>query len=192
MPDSADLIVRCLAGDDAARAEFINTYDGILQRAVARRLNRYRPQGAFASEAEDIRHDVYLKLFANGCRALEGLRSARSIDAWLITVAQNQTVSYMRKRLRLEQAEENLVAETPDNYGATPDESASDQEAAVRLRMALDQLDPKDRIVLQLYYLYNQKYANIAEILGMNINTVASRLMRAKDKLRLIIEEGGA
>jgi RNA polymerase sigma-70 factor (ECF subfamily) len=191
MPDPSGLVARCLAGDDAARAEFINTYDALLARAVARRLSRYQPRGAFASEAEDIRHDIYLKLFANRCRVLEGLRNARSLDAWLITVAHNQTVSYMRKRLALEQAEDESVGEAQASYGHTPEHSASDRESSERVRAALEQLEAKDRLLLQLYYLYNQRYADIAETLGMNINTVASRLMRAKEKLREILTVGG-
>jgi len=186
--DTAGLVARCLAGDDTARAEFINTYDALLQRAIARRLDRYRPRGAFATEAEDIRHDVYLKLFANNYRALEGLRNAHSLDAWLVSVAQNQTVSYMRKRLALGQAQEDLVGEAPAPYAHAPDSSAIDRETSENLCAALDQLEAKDRLVLQLYYLYNQRYADIAETLGMNINTVASRLMRAKEKLRGLLQ----
>ncbi len=188
-PDPARLVERCLAGDDAAQAEFINTYDALLTRAIARRLNSYHPRGAFSGEAEDIRHDIYLKLFANRCRVLEGLRHALSLDAWLVTIAHNQTVSYMRKRLALGQADEDRVAEAAAPYGAEPDHAAIDRETADRVRAALDRLDPKDRLVLQLYYLYNQRYADIAETLGMNINTVASRIMRAKDKLRALLSQ---
>lgn len=187
--DPAGLVARCLSGDDAARAEFINTYDQLLQRAVQRRLSRYNPRGAFTSEAEDIRHEVYLKLFAQRCRVLEGLRNAHSLDAWLVAVAQNHTVSYMRKRLALEQAPEEGVAETAAPYSSAPDQVAIDGETRARVHAALHRLEDKDRLVLQLYYLYNQKYAEIAETLGMNINTVASRLMRAKEKLRGYLQE---
>lgn len=182
--DPADLVARCLAGDDAARAEFINTYDELLQRAVLRKLNRYNPRGAFSSEAEDIRHEVYLKLFDRRCKALESVRNVRSLEPWLVVVAQNHTASYMRKRLVLEQAPEESVIETVAPYTNAPDQSAIQHESMLRIRAALEKLDDKDRLVLQLYYLYNQKYSEIAEALGMNINTVASRLMRAKEKLR--------
>lgn len=192
LPDSSVLVARCLSGDDAARAEFINTYDVVLQRAVQRRLNRYSPRGAFNSEAEDIRHDIYLKLFAQRCRALESVRNAHSIEPWLVAVAQNHTVSYMRKRLTLDQASDSAVAETEADYSHAPDHTAMQRETRERLHKALDRLDDKDRLVLQLYYLYNQKYADIAETLGMNINTVASRLMRAKEKLRELLAEGNA
>lgn len=189
--DPADLVARCLSGDDAARAEFINVYDGVLQRAVGRRLDRYHPRGAFASEAEDIRHEIYAKLFTNQCRALSGLRNAGSLDAWLVTVAQNQTVSYMRKRLALGQAEEARAADAPAPYAQGPDHEAIRNEAQERVRAALDRLEAKDRLVLQMYYVYTLKYAEIAETLGMNINTVASRLMRAKEKLREYLSELG-
>ncbi len=190
--DPAPLVLRCLSGDDAARAEFINCYDGLLRRAVARRLDRYQPRGAFASEAEDICHEVYAKLFNDRCRALSSVRDARSLDAWLVTVAQNQTVSYMRKRLVLGQAEELRVMEAPAPYGHGPDDHAIRNEARDRVRAALDRLDAKDRLMLQLFYLHTQKYAEIAETLGMNINTVASRLMRAKERLREFLAEADA
>lgn len=191
VPDPSGLVARCLSGDDAARAEFINVYDPVLQRAVHRRLNRYNPRGAFTSEAEDIRQEVYIKLFAQRCKALESVRNAHSLESWLVAVAQNHTVSYMRKRLVLDQAPETGVAEAPAPYDRNPDHTAIQQEAKARVQAAIDQLDPKDRLVLQLYYLYNQKYSEIAASLGMNINTVASRLMRAKEKLRELLGESG-
>ncbi len=183
------LVARCISGDDAARAEFINTYDPLLQRAVQRRLNRYNPRGAFTGEAEDIRHEIYLKLFAQRCKALEGVRNTHSLDAWLVAVAQNHTVSYMRKRLVLDQASEEGMAEAEAPHSEVPDQTAIQNETKARVHAALRRLDDKDRLVLQLYYLYNQKYAEIAEALGMNINTVASRLMRAKEKLRELLQE---
>ncbi len=188
-PDPSGLVARCLSGDDAARAEFINTYDPLLQRAVQRRLNRYNPRGAFTSEAEDIRHEVYIKLFAERCKALESVRNANSLESWLVAVAQNHTVSYMRKRLVLDQAPETGVAETPAPYHQTPDHSAIQREDKARVQAAIDQLEVTDRLVLQLYYLYNQKYSEIAAALGMNINTVGSRLLRAKEKLRELLGE---
>lgn len=187
--DTTGLVARCLSGDDAARAEFINTYDPLLQRAVQRRLNRYNPRGAFTSEADDIRHEIYLKLFAQRCKALEGVRNTHSLDAWLVVVAQNHTVSYMRKRLVLDQASEHGMAEATVPCHEVPDQTAIQNETKARVHAALRRLDDKDRLVLQLYYLYNQKYAEIAEALGMNINTVASRLMRAKEKLRELLQE---
>jgi RNA polymerase sigma-70 factor (ECF subfamily) len=191
-PDPAGLVARCLSGDDTARAEFINTYDTLLQHAVRRRLNRYVPRGAFTGEAEDIRHEIYLKLFAHRCKALDSVRNAHSMEAWLVVVAQNHTVSYMRKRLALEQASADDVFETVASDDHAPDREAIQKESWNQVRAALDRLEDKDRLVLQLYYLYNHKYAEIAETLGMNINTVASRLMRAKEKVREFLVEADA
>ena len=50
-------------------------------------------------------------------------------------------------------------------------------------------LSGPDCLVLDLYYLHQLKYAEIADVLGHNINTVSARIRRAKTKLRALLEE---
>ena len=177
------LIARCTKGDDNAKAEFIAAYDDLVRRSVTRKLQGGGGSG-FERDIEDICHDVYVRIFRNNCEALARIREPRSINAWLMTVSQNHVFSYLRKRQVDLSAYESVAREPTEPYEASPEGRAAERENLAILRRKMEALEVKDRMILQLYYVHNLKYADIAETLSLNINTVASRLMRAKAKLR--------
>ena len=55
--------------------------------------------------------------------------------------------------------------------------------------MALENLSPKDKLIVELKYFEDMTLADIAEILEENVNTIKSRLYRSLRKLRILIEE---
>ena len=189
-PDQVSaLIAGCIGGDDAAKAEFISAYDDLVRRSVMRKLYAASGGREFESDVEDICHDVYIRLFRNNCSALTKLRKPRSIDAWLMTVSQNHVYSFLRKR-KVQLSKEAFVArEHSASYEESPERSAVVAENLSLMRDRIKGLEPKDRLILRLYYVHGLKYAEIAETLGLNINTVASRLMRAKARLRESLSE---
>lgn len=184
-----DLVRRCIAGDDAARAEFISIYEPLIRRAISRRIQRTAAAGANAAHVDDITHEVYIRLFADQCRALQSVRHADRLDAWLVTVAQNQVVGYLRKNHRSGASVDVRLDEMPAPLEQAPDRRAISSELVQRLSAGLAQLEPKERLVLQLFYVYRLRYVDISKTLNMNINTVASRISRAKQRLREVMQE---
>ena len=182
--DVGTLIARCVQGDDAARAEFFAAYDDVVRRSVSRKLRDVSSGPEFATDVDDICHDVYVRIFRNNCEALARIREPRSISAWLMTISQNHVYSYLRKRRVISSARETAAKEIPASYAESPEAGLIERESVSILRRNLEKLEAKDRLILQLYYLDDLTYAEIAETLSLNINTVASRLMRAKAKLR--------
>ena len=180
----ASLLVRLRHGDDAAKAEFIAAYDELVRWSVVRKLHAATGNRETSSDVEDICHDVYVRLFKNNCEALGKIREPASINAWLMTVSQNHVYSYLRKRQVRHMARESMVREREEGYEESPEKRALASEQLAMLRERIERLEPKDRLILQLYYVHDLKYADIAETLSLNINTVASRLMRAKARLR--------
>jgi RNA polymerase sigma-70 factor (ECF subfamily) len=189
-PDPAELVRRCLSGDDAARAEFISAYDGLIRRAIARRIQRTSAPAANAAHLDDIANEVYIRLFTDNCRALASLRHTQRLAAWLVTVSQNQTITYLRKAGASHSVSDKHVRERAAPDEQSPEHRAMAAEMKARVSSGLAQLDYHDCLVLQMFYLYNLRYADIAETLDMNINTVASRIMRAKRKLKSVLREG--
>lgn len=183
------LIAGCIKGDDSAKAEFIAAYDDLVRRSVTRKLQGAGGGSAFERDIEDICHDVYVRIFRNNCEALAKIREPGSINAWLMTVSQNHVFSYLRKRQADLSAHESIAMEPTEPYEAGPESRALEKENLSILRGKLEALKAKDRLILQLYYVHDLKYADIAETLSLNINTVASRLMRAKAKLRESLTE---
>lgn len=182
--DIPALIQRCAQEDDAARAEFVAEYDDLIRRAATRKIRELSSDQGIVGEADDICNDVYIHLFKNNCKALRGLRKPDSIDAWLMTVTQNLVRSHLRKRSIRLTTERSSLNETPAVYQGGPERAAISAEHRTLLETILNAMPPDDRLILQLYYLHRLKYAEISEILSLNINTVATRLLRARKKLR--------
>ena len=106
-----------------------------------------------------------------------------------MTVAQNHVATSARRERVEARGMKTLVREQEASYAATPEDLAISEEQLARLRMGLDELSDEDRLTLNLYFVHGLKYAEMAELLGLNINTLSARLRRAKDKLRRLYEE---
>lgn len=189
--ETSALIARCVQGDTAAKAQFYDAFSDLVRTAVARKL-------AAVSDAEDLTHivdvddachEIFVDLFADDCSVLGQLRKPGSIRAWLMTVAQNHVASYARRKRVEARGMKTVARELPAGYGATPEDLAISAEQLARLRSGLDELTDEDRLTLNLYFVHGLKYAEMAELLGLNINTLSARLRRAKEKLRKLYGE---
>jgi RNA polymerase sigma-70 factor (ECF subfamily) len=189
--DTADLVSQCLAKVPGAQARFYSVYCGLVRNAVARKLARVTGAQPLVSNIDDICSEVFERVFANGCRALEKLQKADSVAPWLVTVAQNRTMDHFRKLTTREKYAAMAVREEAAGYAPGPDEEAMDRERRDEVRAAMDELPSKDRLALTLFFMDGLTYAEIAEMTRTNINTVAARIRRAKTKLRAILEERG-
>lgn len=187
--DLADLIAGCRQGQDGAKAQFYSRYTGLIRRAVARRLARVGPAALAAADVDDICHEIFVRLFSDDCRALGSIKNPKSINAWLMTVAQNHTVTHFRKRTLRDHTLVSAAREGPEEYSASPADAIIHDERRAFLEDKLVSLAPGDRLIVELYFLQDLKYAEIAQLVGLNINTVSGKLRRAKAKLRKLMEE---
>jgi len=134
----------------------------------------YRLTGA-VHDAEDLAQQVFLVAQAR----LGQLREAQAARSWLFTILKRGFLKSRRRRHPqaaggLELNLENIPAEVPTA-------EAIDRE---QLERALDELPPKHRLILTMFYFEDCSYREIAEQLSMPIGTVMSRLARAKARLR--------
>ena len=187
--DVGELIVRCVQGDDSAKAEFVMTYSECIRHAVLRKLSSLTHGEWTWEEAEDIGHDILVRIFSDDCRALDRLRNPQSIHAWLVTVSQNHVVTFLRKRSVRDRTRRSMLRETQSRYGEGESSDPEANEEVGFLNEHLADLPAQDRLILKLYFLHELKYAEIADMLKLNINTVSARLRRAKRKLRKSLEK---
>ncbi len=143
-------------------------------------------------EADDLVQDVYARAFRP--RAIETFED-RSGDgsggmrAWLFTITHNVFYTRIKKKARDPQAVGEFFAESTD--GPLPDEPPPAWDRAgfdwehvdARLKKAIEDLKPEFREVLLMWGVDGLKYREIAEILGVPIGTVMSRLHRARKTL---------
>jgi len=187
-PDTRRIVAGCIAGDDAARAEFVNVFGGLIRAAVAGRLGQMSRHAPIRGDVEDISQEVFLKLFENGCARLQQVRDWERIHAWLVQVARNTTADYVRRwqnRLRLQDAALQVESPAP----TPPTLPLEETEKYQPLHEAMGELESGDQLGLVLYYIHGMKYAEIAEITGARVDTVYVRLHRARKRLKKRLEE---
>ena len=110
------------------------------------------------------------------------------LRAWLYTMLRNLHISGLRRNGR------SGVVKTVDDLVDGEGAVAPDQEhrlAVSTVTQALDRLAPQHREVIVLVGLEEMSYRDVSEILGVPIGTVMSRLSRAREQMRQLLEERG-
>jgi RNA polymerase sigma-70 factor (ECF subfamily) len=153
----------------AYAAELYREHGRTVRAFVAARV---RDPGA----VEDIVQESFVAVFARGAPlGQEG--------PWLVGIARNKVLKYMRDRETTAVAEPTLASPDPG-----PGEAAGAVEERARVRRAVLSLEEPLREVLLLRYEGGLDYQAIAERLGLTPTTVQGRLKRAKVALRDVLE----
>jgi RNA polymerase sigma-70 factor (ECF subfamily) len=113
---------------------------------------------------------------------------ARPLRAWLYAVLRNLFISGLRRDRR--SAVVKSVDELMGGEGSTP-AAQEDRLSVALIAEALDRLPPQHREVIVLVALEEMSYRDAAEITGVPIGTVMSRLSRARGSLQQILEDRG-
>lgn len=118
--------------------------------------------------------------------------SKSSLSTWMINIANSSISDYFRKENKhkntlhvtsfVDEKGNEFLPLYSDNDASTLVER---RELQSSINIALDNLTPKHKQIIDLYYLQEMKYTEIAEILDIPLNSVKVTILRAKNKLRL-------
>jgi len=141
------------------------------------------------SDAEDVVQEACLRAY----RALDST-SVVNARAWLLTIVHNTTSTWLRKNRsatvvavdNLESVEQMQTASAATD-NATPEAAVIAKTDGAQLEAALQQLPVLFREILVLREIEGLSYREIAEVTGIPIGTVMSRLARARERLITII-----
>ena len=131
--------------------------------------------------ADDSAQEAFVKAFA----ALGRFDETQPFAPWLKRIAINAAVDSLRRSRRLEVVPKDDSAFHTWALG----ESAEDDLRRWAVADAVAALGTAKRVVVVLHYWLDLPLEEIAGVLGLPIGTVASRLARAKDELRAVLEE---
>jgi RNA polymerase sigma-70 factor, ECF subfamily len=133
--------------------------------------------------AEDLTQDVFIRLW----RHLDEIESAALLPGWVRRVATNTVIDHWRKDeargRRMQFLRENPVA----RYAVKPSSRMESREALDLVQGAIDELPVKLRSVLLLRTREGLSYEEVAEMLGLSVHAVRSRLFRARQELVTIL-----
>lgn len=145
------------------------------------------------SEAEDVFQNVYENLYTR--IEHKGACDIREPMAFLITSAKREISRHNKRRKRAGEVAKDdgayaLYEETPDPSRPF-EEIVSDRAVLERIRTVITQMPPATRKVFMLYYYFDLPIAAIAEDLGTTVDAVKSRLLRARNRIRLELADEG-
>ena len=134
---------------------------------------------------EDIAEELTQEIMLTVWRRAESYDPAKAAaSTWLFTIARNRRIDYLRSnsRIEVELDDEMLDADTTDTDPQA--DFVSNEQAAARLKRALDTLPPEQRQVMHLSYFRGQSHGAIARWLDLPIGTVKSRIRLAMQAVR--------
>lgn len=168
-----DVIARAGEGDMMAFREIYQKASGYVYTLAYRVVNA-KP------DAEEVTQDVFLKVHHH----LRNFKFESSFKTWLYRIAVNTAINHAKKRSRVTTREVEEVLDDPA-VAAQPEagKRLEAEEAGRRLNVLLEQLNPDQRACILSREIEGMDYQEIAESLGININTVRSRLKRARETL---------
>lgn len=184
-PADERLVERAQAGDIAAFSALVRRH----QDRVFSLCLRWLRDPALA---EEVAQDVFVSVH----RAIGGFRGEARFSTWLTRVAVNhcknkRLYEHRRARDRHEPLEGLGREDRPDRQladeRAGTDRALQRSEAAALLMSALDALDEGHRAVIVLRDLEDMNYDEIADLIGVPVGTVKSRLHRARHQLALAL-----
>jgi RNA polymerase sigma-70 factor (ECF subfamily) len=177
------LVARARDGDPQAFGELVTIY---MRRAY------YVALGLVGSQDDAL--DLSQEAFARAYRARESLDPDRPFYAWLYQIVRRLCFNHLRDRRtryrRLEQATPWLAEQAGAKAAANdPGRAAERSELRARLEAAIDELPEREREVLVLKEFEGLRYREIADLLGIPIGTVMSRLYSARRSLAEKLED---
>ena len=176
MYSDGDLVSRVLARDPSAWLEWNARFRSVLS-GIARREFRMAPE-----DIEDLWQDLLLALLDGDGRQLRSYRREASLRSWLSAIWRHRCLDFKRRR--------TARLQTCMNSNGTTNIACTRHLLETRMlaRQALSLAGDRDRLLLQLYFIHGWSQRDIAARLHSPESTVASCLLRAKARIKRLLD----
>ena len=173
------LIHKILDGDKEAFAALVNRYQKRVHAIAWRKINDYHI-------AEDIAQEAFIQVYEK----LSTLRNPKQFDGWLYVIVNRLCIDWIKKNKLNIQSLQNTPKETLEeafymDYESKHQEMETVEHYREIVQKLLNKLPESERTVFTLYHLGDMTAKEVAKTLGISVNTVKSKLRRARNRLRL-------
>ena len=165
MTADAQLVERCLAGDQAAWNELVENYSRYVYAIVSK---GFRLQGA---DAEDAFQEVFLRIYDR----LGTLRNPEALRPW---------IAQLTRRVCLDRLAASGREEPAEVEATETERTVEELDDAFSVREALAELSEECQEVLDRFFCRDESYRTIGDELGIPSGTIASRISRCLGRLR--------
>jgi len=148
-------------------------------------------------DAAELTQDTFVKIIEN----IDKFESRSGFYTWAFRIAVNLTLNYRKRKLTANfksldaafsgadsEQKQSLAAVLTNDKTPDPAELAENRELCDLVQKALGLLDDEYRTIIVLRDIEGMDYAQIADVLALELGTVKSRLSRARSALRQILE----
>ncbi len=176
-----ELIRRCRRGEARAWEALVRSSTPLVYRLALRMLRD-------AGLADDATQEVFLRMV----RSFDSYDATRAFEPWLCRIAYHVCVRRLQGTTRrelngatdeLSEEYQGQLTDIVEGAPADPESAAAHREAVAMLEQGFAQLTPQDRGLLTLRYREGLSDAEVAEATQMAVNTVKSRIFRARAQL---------
>ena len=185
--DDVQLIHRILSGDEEAFTDLVRKHQKSVHALAWRTIGDFH-------HAEEVMQDTFLQVY----KKLSTLKDPRQFSGWLYVITHRRCLNWLRKNKSAIQSLETTTMEAFDKsaysrYISEQREAESAEHRQNVVKKLLDKLPESERTVMTLYYLGEMKTKEISRFLGVSVNTITSRLHRARQRLQqeeeLLVQE---
>ncbi len=174
MTQETQVILQVLEGDIECFRLIVERYERPIARMIRNIINN-------RESCEDIAQDVFFTAY----RKLTSFDPARSnFSTWLFTIARNKSINALRKKRPLSMSE---LPQNSDRHN--PSDELAEREFFDKLDAGLEALPSAQKRAFVLAEFEELSYEDIAQIEGVRIGTIKSRINRAKKKLAKALKE---
>ena len=187
--DDVQLIQDVLSGDDSAFGILVEKYQKSIHALVWRKIGDFH-------HAEEITQDTFLRAY----QKLSTLKNPSQFLRWLYVIANRLCLNWRRKHKPAKQLQsledtpmEEVVKSEYDRYVSEQRETEATEHRFEIVEKLLDKLPEGERIVMTLHYLGEMTTKEIGKFLGVSVETIRTRLHRARKRLQeeeeLLVQE---
>ncbi len=171
--DDAYYIAAIKQGDTNAFATLVDKHKSMVYSICVKIVNK-------PEVAEEVAQDVFVKVF----QKLNDFREEAKFSTWLYRIAYNAAISVVRKKRMETSAIDDYVF---DNFSVDDAQEKLQQmekeQQLDRMHKAMEQLKPKDALMIQMFYLKDMNVKQIGEVMAISEANVKVKLHRVRKKL---------
>ncbi len=176
--DDVQLIHSVLSGDDEAFGTLVKKYQKSVHALAWRKIGDFH-------YAEEITQDTFIQAYEK----LSTLKDRNQFAGWLYVITNNLCTDWLRKKKPVMQPMgDSSVKEidklTYERYLLDKREKEVSEHRHEIVKQLLEQLPESERTVVTLYYLGEMTTKEIGKFMGVSVNTITSRLQRARERLK--------
>jgi RNA polymerase sigma-70 factor (ECF subfamily) len=179
-----DTIRLVLEGDKDCYALLVNAYS-------ERVINYLVRMTGDRCEAEDLAQEAFVRAYF----ALRSYDPQYKFSTWIFKIATNLCINHLKKRRRLVHVDDYLDEDgksiwvLPDTHSyGNPTRAVDRQELQKQIQQALDQIPAVYRSIVILRHVHGLSYQEIADVTGLPIGTIKSRLGRGRHRLIALLK----